>query len=469
MSKWLSTIFIITTIMLIGTSTAFAAGEDIKLMLDGTIIETDVPPLLESGRTLVPYRALLEAMGAEVSWDEQTKMAAASLGSYNVQVTIDSKTGFVNGAIKEMEVPPRTIDGRTVIPLRFVLENLNCSVSFDDISRTVLIESPELTGATQITEITLSETETTYRISARGNNIIEGTKTFAYEAPERFGIDIKNAAFPEGSGTIEASNDVFTAVRYAQFDETTVRVVVDLSDKTAGQVSLSDDRMTVYIDFEKKSESSNADSADDIDTSLLPELNWMAAGKLVVVDAGHGGKDPGAEGKLGSKHAIWEKEINLPVALRVEELLSAAGAKVQLVRSTDVFLTTYERAEVANTECASLFVSIHNNSNDYEGPNGTEVLYYNKTTESDHGITSQELATYIQVEMAAATGFKDRGVQKSPKLAVLNKTLMPAVIIEGGFLSNSSDLRVIITDEYIEKYAVATARGIINALNASID
>ena len=460
----------------------FAGQGDIKLNVDGTLVPTDVAPVLESGRTLVPYRALLEAMGGTVSWDNEAKMATASLGSYKVQVTVDSRTGFVNGGIKEMEVPPRNIDGRILIPVRFVLENLNCSVDWNNEDRAVMITSPSLAGATVITGITVEETQTSYRIVASGNNVIEGTKVFAYEAPERFGVDILNASYQEGKGEKATENEVFTGVRYAQFDAGTVRVVVDLSQKIAGQVSLSEDRRTVYIDFPKRTEpnrggTENSDTDNngtvtdpqDVDVSTLPQLNWMASGKLVVIDAGHGGTDPGAEGLLNGKHTIWEKDINLPVALRLKELLSAAGVNVQLLREDDSSMKLYPRAEAANALSANFFVSIHNNSNDYEGPNGTEVHYYNKEGESDYGLTSKELAGFVQTEMVQSIGFKDRGIQNSPKLALLNKSLMPTIIIEGGFLSNPGDLKYMMTEEYIEKYALATARGIINALNASVD
>ncbi len=81
-------------------------------------------------------------------------------------------------------------------------------------------------------------------------------------------------------------------------------------------------------------------------------------------------------------------------------------------------------------------------------------------------MTSKELAAYIQKELVPEIGLKDRGIINCPHLAVLNKSLMPAVIIEGGFLSNAGDLQIMLTEEYKEAYAIATARGIINALNA---
>ena len=467
MPKWLAITFLVIILSAIGSPTAFAA-EEIKLSVDGTIVETDVPPVLESGRTLVPYRALLEALGGEVSWNDEAKTAIATLGSYKVQLTIDSMTGFVNGAQKTLEVPARIINGRTLIPVRFVVENLNCAVEWDNETRTVQITSPEMAGATAIRSITLTETDTAWVITAEGDGLIAGTKIFAYEDPERFGVDILNAAYEEGSGAIESDSELFSAVRFAQFDETTVRVVIDLNEKIAGHVSLSEDRTSVCIAFEKERAGEETGSGD-VDLSVLPELDWRASGRLVAIDAGHGGTDPGAEGFLDGDHAIWEKEINLPVALRLYELLNAAGVNAELLRDEDVYMTLYSRPEKANALCADLFVSIHNNSSESATPKGTEVHYYNKETDSDYGITSKEFAEYIQTEMASITGLTNRGTRESPKLAILNKSLMPAVIIEGAFLSNESDVTYMITDEYIEDYALAAARGIIEALNASVE
>ncbi len=132
-------------------------------------------------------------------------------------------------------------------------------------------------------------------------------------------------------------------------------------------------------------------------------------------------------------------------------------------------MTLYSRPEAANAMNADLLVSIHNNSAETSTPNGAEVLYYDKVGTEAYGITSKELAACIQKELILETGLKDRGIIDCPHLAVLNKSLMPAVIIEGGFLSNPNDLQVMLTEEFKEGYAVAAARGIINALNAWAD
>ncbi len=284
-------------------------------------------------------------------------------------------------------------------------------------------------------------------------------------------------------GSIEADNEIFKSVRFSQFDSDTVRIVADLNEKVAGKVSLSDDRSTVFIDFDKsifaggdvsrggqdgRGQDVSEDEDEDI-SGILPELDWRARGKLVAIDAGHGGSDSGATGKINGKVVIMEKDLNLDIALRVYKMLEEAGANVVLLRDRDITMNLYSRPEAANAMNADLLVSIHNNSAETSAPNGVEVLYYDKVGIEAYGITSGEVAAFIQKELVRETGLRDRGIISAPHLAVLNKSLMPAVIIEGGFLSNSNDLQVMLTEEYREAYAVAAARGIIHALNAWAD
>lgn len=452
------------------TVTAFAGG-DITLQLDGRTVKTDVAPIIENSRVLVPYRALLESMGAEVYWESGASMATAILGNHRVQVTINSNTAFVDGVIKELDVPPRIVGDRTMIPLRFVLENLKCIVDWDNDRRLVSIISPKEDDSTEVNEICYEETDSSYRIIARGIGAIKSTRTFSYNDPERYGIDIHNAFYLDKVGIIEAENDIFESIRFSQFDESTVRIVVDLKEKKAGKLSLSDDKSTLYIDFERSDNGidTDTDESEPGDKPMLPELDWRGSGKLIAIDVGHGGRDPGASGKIDGKTVINEKDLNLDIALRLYDLLEQAGVNAILLRDEDIDMSLYSRPEAANELGADLFISIHNNSAEVSTPNGSEVLYYDKVGIEDYGITSKKLAEFINAELIMEVGLKDRGIKNSPHLAVLNKSLMPAVIIEGGFLSNQGDLQVMLTEQYKDAYAVATARGIINALNYWVD
>lgn len=471
MKRFILRIVLVGVFLLSAGSVVFADGE-ISLRLNGELIQTDVAPIIEDSRTLVPYRALLEAMGGEVLWNQEAQMATAILGNRTVQVTIDNTTGFVNGVTKTMDVPPRIVNNRTLIPLRFVLENLNCTVLWDNDTRTVVVSSPKNEQKTEIQRIYLEEEEGTYRIVAEGSDVLTDIRTFAYQEPERFGIDINYASFPDGVGSIVAENDLFYKVRFSQLDEDTVRIVIDLKEKVAGKVSLSEKRDTVSIAFDipggEQTETVDEEQVTQTPVTVLPTLDWRAGGKLVAIDVGHGGKDPGAEGVIDGAHVIWEKELNLPIALRLYDLLLSAGVNVQLLRDQDIYMGLYERPEAANILNADLLVSIHNNSGEFMSSRGTEVLYYQKVGEESYGLFSKEVASLVQQELMVEIGLPDHGTHNRPQLAILNKSQMPAIIIEGGFLSNPDDLAVMLTDEFIEGYAVGAAKGIIKALNASV-
>lgn len=469
---------ILAMIIVLAGAVAYA-GDAVKLQLDGKEVKTEVAPIIESSRTLIPYRALLESMGAVVSWEPESRTATAILADSQVKVTIDSKSAFVNGVLKEIDVPPRIVNDRTMIPVRFVLENLNCQVGWEEKTRTVTITSPKNSSLTEVSDIRLEETDSSYRIIARGSGSIGSTRTFSYNDPERYGIDIYDARLADKIGAINISNELFKGVRYSQFDDSTVRLVVDLKDKTSGRVSLSEDKSTIYIDFEKPDSATGDDNEGDtganepvspphVDESVmnqLPALDWRATGRLIAIDAGHGGTDPGSLGKINGAIVLKEKDINLKIALRLRDLLLSAGANVVLMREDDVSMSLYSRPEMANALNADLLISVHNNSSEFAAPTGTEVHYYDKASAANCGITSKDLAASVQKELLKEIGLKDRGIKSSPSLAVLNKSLMPAIIIEGAFLSNQSDLQVMMKDSFAEAYAIATARGVINELN----
>ena len=174
----------------------------------------------------------------------------------------------------------------------------------------------------------------------------------------------------------------------------------------------------------------------------------------IVLDAGHGGKDPGAN----NGDAI-EKEITLSIAKMTQEILEDAGYKVKMIREDDRFVELTERPVIANRKNAKVFVSIHcNSSEDGEGK-GIETFYTEQKRESD-----QELAEKIHKEIIKQTEADDRGV-KTADYTVIVRTEMPAVLIETGFLTNSTECELLKDEEYQKKLAEGIAEGIILYLN----
>jgi len=176
----------------------------------------------------------------------------------------------------------------------------------------------------------------------------------------------------------------------------------------------------------------------------------------VVIDAGHGGHDPGAPGIIG----IPEKDINLPVAMMVAEKLKARGIPVILTRSTDVFVELNERAEIANRAGAALFVSIHSDAAE-ANPDARGYTVF--TARSPDG-QSVALAQGLSRQMSGA-GVASRGVQQS-NLRVLVRTICPAALVELGFMTNSYEAKALAMPGYQDRLAQAVADGIAGYLQS---
>ncbi len=176
----------------------------------------------------------------------------------------------------------------------------------------------------------------------------------------------------------------------------------------------------------------------------------------IVIDAGHGGHDPGAIGKFTK-----EKDNVLRVALRLKSILEAAGHNVILTRSTDVFLSLSERAAKAGAWGADIFLSLHNNSA-VSSASGFETFIFNGSTVSKASVTLQKA---VHTAIANKIGIHDRGMKRG-NFAVLRETTMPAVLIEYAFISHKDDEQMLINK--VEQMAQWTANGIVAYAGGSV-
>ncbi len=174
--------------------------------------------------------------------------------------------------------------------------------------------------------------------------------------------------------------------------------------------------------------------------------------RCVVLDAGHGGKDPGA--MVGD---ISEKDITLAITLLVREQLEQAQGDltVSMTREEDTYPTLTERAEHANEAGADLFVSIHVNALDNNTDYAGILTFYHPGKGS-----SKAPARQIQDAVTTATGGIDRGI-RSEDYAVLRETDMPAVLVETGFMTCPEELEDLLDPAYQEKLAQGITQGIL--------
>ena len=176
----------------------------------------------------------------------------------------------------------------------------------------------------------------------------------------------------------------------------------------------------------------------------------------VFIDAGHGGTDPGALG-----YGYRESDLNLQVAKKVESKLKSKGIDVKMSRSSDIFYSLSERAEMANDYGADAFVSIHQNSAEAKSANGIET-YYNRNKEED-----KPLSNDIQTQVISQTGANNRGV-KNAEFTVLVKSEMISALVECGFITNESEVKKLSDPSYQDKLATGIADGIEEYLKSNV-
>ena len=221
--------------------------------------------------------------------------------------------------------------------------------------------------------------------------------------------------------------------------------------------------------------------------------------KTVVIDPGHGGKDPGA-----SDNGVIEKNVNLAVGLELERVLSARGYRVVMTRNTDVYLTLQERTDIANREEADLFVSIHVNAlpskkslagfeiyimalptdkdamnlakvenREYVEGKGMDVANVDRRTEmllmilgdmqQNNKISESTDFAAALYNAGAVNGLPMRRIAQAP-FFVLRGAGMPAVLLEVGFLTNAAEAQNLVNPVYQQRIAQAMAAGIVNYL-----
>ena len=325
--------------------------------------------------------------------------------------------------------------------------------------------------------------------------VVDGTKETEYKVsvisnPQRIIIDIQNAwVSPNVKKATNIDSRFAKAVRIAQHDSSTVRVVVESSmGKNNYKVFALKGGTTAYrvvmdlgkvgggsknsgIDFNPQpkpdtSASNNTNKGETLETppsgtSTEPAFTPGLKGKIIALDAGHGGSDTGAIGPTG----VTEKGVTLRVAKALQKLLQAEGATVLMTRTTDTEVSPKKanasdveelqaRCDVGNDGNADIFISMHMDSFTNSTPSGTTGYYYTKGSKA-----SQRLAQYVSEGVVTALGTGNRGT-KSCNFYVVKHTDMPATLVEMAFISNDKEEKLMNSEAGINR----AAEGILNGL-----
>lgn len=234
--------------------------------------------------------------------------------------------------------------------------------------------------------------------------------------------------------------------------------IMTVNDDNITNITVDQDEKYKIITFGFKQQIEYEILSDSIDDTIKVSFRKVEeqkeeennGAKLIVIDAGHGGKDPGA---IGTNTKVKEKDINLKVALKLDKKLRELGFRTILTRSTDEFIDLYERAGIANRNNADAFISIHFNANGKSSVAGIQTLYcpaYDGTAKEGD---QYPFAKAIQDALLSGLNRVDKEIIRRPDLVVVRETNMVAALAELGFLTNPAEEKLIITDEYHEKAA----------------
>ena len=185
---------------------------------------------------------------------------------------------------------------------------------------------------------------------------------------------------------------------------------------------------------------------------LLNQSGNALKDRIIIIDPGHGGKDPGTV--VGSNS---EKAITLKVSTLVKQKLEAAGAKVLMTRTGDTYPSLQDRVDFTNANYGEIFVSIHVNSAANTSAQGTETYYAIST--GDMHQEDVDLATFVNNQIVNNLKMKNRGV-KEQQYYVIRNMVIPSILVELGFLTNSEDRAKMTDDQYAELFAESIFKGI---------
>ena len=465
-------------------SLILAQSSEIKILIDNKPLETVVPSVIENDRLFVSARNVVEALGGRITWFPALKLMTVNINGHTSRLVIDDPSLEIDEKVFSLEMPARILDNRVMIPLEVIKIIAEVDIKWENQTKTLFINTirPYLLEVRSYshpdkTRVVIDLSEKT---EFRADKLIN---------PDRIFIDIMGsiAKLEDTLKQIKIDDGVIKTVRTAQFNQEITRIVFDLYQEARYELFSLIEPDRVVIDIFKSGEEVAISETLSAKPEEKPTPGPEITGKrVVIIDPGHGGKDPGAIGPTG----LREKDVTLGIALYLEKLLKNAGIPTYLTRSKDEFVYLENRTNFANQKNGFVFVSLHANSvlnhrpsakgietfvlsSKYIGASARDVadrenrasrahpevdtdlaLIIADLEESANIKYSLDFAEIIQKKLAKYLKLENRGVKQAP-FVVLKGANMVAVIIEVGFISNPKEEKLLKTNKFRENAAQA--------------
>jgi len=461
-----------------------AQSSEIKILLDNQPLETVVPSVIENDRLFISARNVVETLGGRITWFPALKLMTININNRTARLVIDDPSLEIDEQVIPLEMPARIIDNRVMIPLEVIKIIAEVDIKWDNQAKTLFINTirPYLLEVRSYshpdkTRVVIDLSEKT---EFRADKLIN---------PDRIFIDIMGSIvkLEDTSKQIKIDDGVVKTVRTAKFNQEITRVVFDLYQESRYELFSLTDPDRVVIDIFKSGEEAAISETLPAKPEEKPAPGPEITGKrVVIIDPGHGGKDPGAIGPTGLK----EKDVTLGIALYLEKLLKGVGIPTYLTRSKDEFVYLEDRTNFANQKNGFIFVSLHANSvlnhrptaqgietfvlsSKYMGASARDVADRENRASRAHPELDTDLAKIIadleesaninysfdfadiiQKKLVEYLKLEDRGIKQAP-FVVLKGVNMVAVIAEVAFLSNPKEEELLKTNKFRENAAQA--------------
>ena len=475
-------------------SSVLAQSSEIKILLDNNPLETVIPSVIENDRLFVSARNIVDALGGRITWFPALKLMTININSRTARLVIDEPSLEIDKKVIPLEMPARIIDNRVMIPLEVIKIIAEVDIKWDNQVKILFINTirPYLLKVRSYsypdkTRVVIDLSEKT---EFRADKLIN---------PDRIFIDIMGsiAKLEDTSKQIQIDDGAIKTVRTAKFNEEITRVVFDLYQEVRYELFSLIEPDRVVIDIFKSGEGADITKTLPVPAKpkekLIPKLEEklipkpeITGKRVVIIDPGHGGKDPGAIGPTRLK----ESEVTLGISLYLEKLLKNADIPAYLTRDKDEFIYLEDRTSFANQKNGFVFVSIHVNSvlnhrpsaagietfllsSKYIGASARDVadrenrasrahpevdtdlaLIIGDLEESANIKYSFDLADIIQKKLVEYLKLENRGIKQAP-FVVLKGANMAAVIVEVGFISNPKEEELLKTNKFRENAAQA--------------
>ncbi|GIV05806.1 MAG: hypothetical protein KatS3mg016_1381 [Fimbriimonadales bacterium] len=265
-------------------------------------------------------------------------------------------------------------------------------------------------------------------------------KAMFLENPLRIALDVPGYLQDAVEQTLDDPNLFVRTLRAAPIEGGMVRLVLELSRSVGVQILSGNASVTLNLRAPRNT-------------------GGKLSEKVIVIDPGHGGAQPGARWREGNQ-VIEEKTIVLAIGQHIAELLSREGAKVILTRSEDTVIGLYERTALANNARAHFFISIHCDSNPRPNSASGTTVYYHKDDADSRALGQAILNEIVKVSGLPSRGVRSDSMLYQTGLAVLRTSQMPAVLIEVGYLNHSVDRAKLVDPQFQRRIAEAIVRGL---------